>query len=105
MELDKEEVKKILTDELGYEDWHADFFLKDFPTINKELVPAVQQWLKDRTIVDTDFEGITIEEAMKASGGNFLVTIRRLNRLFDDDLSEEDIRFLKESMKKPHIRW
>ncbi len=104
MKIDTEKVKKILVDELDYKEFEAEHFLKDFPNINEELVPAVEQWLKDRTIVDTDFGGITIKDVMKTRC-HFLMAINQLNRLFDDDLSDEKKKRLKELLKKPRIHW
>lgn len=102
MKLDKTEVTKILVNEFHYTEKEAETFINNFPFINEELVPSVKQWLNDRTILDTDFGGITIEEVMKANNRHhFLLAILDLNRLFDKDFPEQQKSRFKELLKQP----
>lgn len=103
--LDKAKVKKILTEELGYDPIDADLFLKDYPPIHNELIEAVQRWLQDRTVVDVKISGVSVSEVMQASGCNFLVAIRDMDRLLDPGLSEERRRQMAESLRQPVYQW
>ena len=71
--LDKEQVKPILINELGYIPVAADFFLRHYPAIHDELAPAVERWLEDRTVLDTEINGISIKQVMQIQACNFLM--------------------------------
>jgi len=103
--INKDQIKKILIDELGYSKASAETFLEDFPPIHDKLSGAVNHWLEDRTVEDLNLYGLTIKEMMKTHGYNFILTIKILNRLLDEDLTEERRQRLAEDLKKPFPRW
>lgn len=105
MKIDTTEVKNILVNELNYKEDQAESFINNFPSINEALAPALTQWLKDRTIVNTDFAGITIEEVMRNRNAHFLMAIQEINRLYDKDITEDKKSRSREILKKTAVRW
>jgi hypothetical protein len=100
-----EQIKEILIDEMEYSEQKAESFLQDFPQLHPEPLSALKKWLDDRTIVETDFQGITIQEIMDNFEGNFLMALKRINRLFDEDLTDEEKKSFVDSLKKPGVIW
>jgi len=105
MVLDKEQIKKILSSELEYTPIEAVSFVREFPAIHDELSKAVQGWLEDRTISDINAFGLSIQEYMRTHHAHFLMAIRDLNRLYDNDLTPERRNRLIEILRNPDIRW
>ena len=105
--IDKEKVKKILIEELGYTPGQAKVFIDDFPPIYEPLDTAVKQWLTDRTISDVTVEGMTIKEIMLRHSTDFLEAVQELDALLDPRMTSEHrpsvINMLKSPrMVKPH---
>lgn len=88
--LDKEQVKSILINEFGYTSIGADSYLRRYPPIHDELVPTIQQWLKDRSVQDVNTHGLSIREIMRIQNFHFLEAVKYLNVLLDEDLSSDD---------------
>ncbi|MCI0558928.1 MAG: hypothetical protein MN733_10565 [Nitrososphaera sp.] len=94
--IDKEKVRKILIEELGYVPNKADLFLKDYPPLHEKLGAAVEQWLKDRTVANVSIEGLSIDGVMEKQQTNFLVTVKNLNELMDESIPIEERKEKKE---------
>lgn len=105
MENYNEQIRGILIEEMGYSEQEADSFLQDFPQLHPEPLSALEKWLEDRTVLETDFQGITIQEIMENYEGNFLMALKRINRLYDEDLTEEEKKSYVDSLKKPGVVW
>lgn len=98
--LDKEQVKKILIEEMKLPAFDVELFLKDFPPLHDSLSSAVEQWLKDRTIGEIVVEGLTIKDVMKKRRCHFLVALRDLNVLLDESIPVEKRQRFKETLKR-----
>jgi len=103
--LDNNQVKYILCSELGYSPIEADSYLRDFPVIHDELADAVQRWLEDRTVLETNIFGLSIKDYMRTHHSHFLMAVRDLNHLYDNDLTPERRDRLVGILRKPNIRW
>jgi len=99
--IDKEEAHKILTTELNYSPTEAALFLEDFPEIHDKLADAVKSWLENKTFEDVSIDGISIKEVMKIHKYNFLLAVRTLNGLLDEDITPEFRQGMAERLKKP----
>ena len=100
-ELDKEQVKKILIEEMKLPAFDVELFLRDFPPLHDSLSSAVEQWLKDRTITEVVVEGLAITDVMKKRRSHFLAALRDLNILLDENIPVEKRQRYKETLKKP----
>src|SRR3972149_6798819 len=101
--LDKDKAQEILVTELGYKSHEAALFLRGFPPLHDELAGAVQHWLEDRTITDVEGEGATIREIMQSQGYHFLLAVKEMNRLLDDNISLDDRQRLADILRKPAV--
>ena len=98
--IDKEKVKKILTEELGYNNIQAEIFCDlHLSSVHNELTKAVKRYLEDRTIIDISIHGLSIQELMKVQHVDFLEAIFYLNRILDDDVVDKDR--LVELLRRP----
>lgn len=88
-------IKDVLISKRGVPSWGVDDLLKSYPQIHDELVPSVQKWLDDGTVLDTTVDGLTIKQVMQKQGCNLLSAIRYLNVLLDDITPER-----REELKK-----
>jgi len=100
-ELDKERARKILIDEMKLPVFEVDLFLKGFPPLHDSLSSVVEQWLKDRTIVNVIVEGLSITDVMRKRRSHFLAALRDLNVLLDENVPIEKRQRFKEILKKP----
>lgn len=100
-ELDKEQVKKILIEEMKLPAFDVELFLKNFPPLHDSLSSAVEQWLKDRTIAEVVIEGLAIKDVMKKRRSHFLAALRDLNTLLDESIPAEKRQRFKKTLKKP----
>lgn len=105
LKIDKKQAKAILIAEQGFSPIAADAFLSDFPPIHDELAESVSRWLKDRTVLDVDVAGVTVQEVMQARGDHFLMAVRLLNRLLDADVSPDQRERMARLLRCPVIRW
>lgn len=103
--LDKEHIKPILINELSYTPIAADFFLRHYPAIHDELAPAVERWLEDRTVLDTEINGISIKHVMQIQACNFLMAIIHLNVLLNPNLTDEQRTILLRVKDTPIPRY
>lgn len=87
--LDKEKIKPIMINELGYTSYEADKLLETLVVIHDDLKDAVDRWVIDRTIQDVNVSGVSLKTIMERRRINFIVAIRYLNRLLDDDLPDQ----------------
>lgn len=102
--LDKLASRKILTSELGFSFQEADLYLENYPLLHDLLMDSVKTWLKDRSISDKVFEGISIIEVMNAHNCHFLSAIKKINNLLTRSLSDKQKKALISSLKTAPIR-
>lgn len=106
VKVNKNELKKILIDELNYKEHEADLYLLDYPdSIHDPLESSYKKWLSDRTVAVEPIEDLLISDIMNKRKAHFLMAIKILNRLFDKDLTESERTRLKEIIQKPSIDW
>jgi hypothetical protein len=105
MKLEPDQVTKILTTELGYQPAQAVAFVRDFPAIHDELADTVNRWLQDRTVIDTSIYGVTISEVMRVRRSNFLLALRAVNRLLDQDVDDDRRNQMIQDLRMPIARW
>lgn len=101
MNFNTPQVKDILTTELGYSPLDAESFLRNFPPIHDELVEAVNQWLKDRTVLPVSVFGLSISELMQIQRWHFLMAVEYLNPMYDDSVPQEKREWAAAHLKKP----
>jgi len=97
------EIKPVLEKELGYSDIEAERFLRHFPELNDELLPALHQWLEDRSVTKNDFYGISIGEIMQIQNENFLLALQEINTILDPTITPDRRGLLIKSLRTPPI--
>lgn len=102
--LDKEKAKEILVSELGQSPGSAEVYVRDYPQIHDQLAEAVKRWLQDRTVLDVKVDSLSISEVMRVQRCHFLAAIFLLNRLLDQDVTEEKRKRLIENLHRPMRR-
>lgn len=100
-QIDKAKARKILIEEEHYDAFDADQLLEDYPPIGDPLAQAVQQWLRDRQLLDTQVEGLTIKQIIDNRQYHFLVAVKALNRLLDPSKTAEQRLKLRNSLSRP----
>lgn len=108
MKIDKTQLKEILLNELKFSNTEADIYLRDYPDeIHTQLDNVFSLWLKDRQVSnDPIYENLTVPMVMKGQGGgNFLESLRYINRLCDNDLSPDEKTKMISRLTRPFIRW
>ena len=90
-----------MVDEEHYTPYKVDSLLKDYPPIHNQLAPAIEQWLKDRTVTDINIEDLSIKQVMSNQQVHFLVAIKRLNELLDENIPSDQRRKLLKILNQP----
>lgn len=99
--VDKEKFREVLVKE-GRSPDKVEEMLEEYPEeLDNRLKPAIDNWVKDGTVVDTEFGGLSIKEVMENRQLAFPIAIRELNRLLDENLSEEERGELRETLGTP----
>lgn len=101
--LNSDKVHKILVSELEFEPDEADLYLNHYPDLDDTLGKAVETWLKDRSILDIEIEGITIQQVMQNHNIHFLGAVKSLNGLLTRKLTSEQKEAIKTSLKNRPI--
>ncbi|QKG83380.1 hypothetical protein GXN76_02100 [Kroppenstedtia pulmonis] len=72
LKYDREKVKSILIHEEGYSETMAETFSETLVNLHEDLQPALDQWLKDRTISEEiTVEGVTLKMIMEKRRDSF----------------------------------
>jgi hypothetical protein len=104
--IDKGRLRTILIQELKYKPYQADSYLRYYPDlIHDELSLAMDQWLKDRTVLHVDIEGFSIEAVMKTRRCHFPMAVRELDLLKDADLTPALRDALMKQLSTPPEIW
>lgn len=101
MNLNTPQVKDILITELGYSPVDAELYLESNPPVRDELVEAVNQWLKDRTVLPVSVFGLSISELMQIQKIHFLMAIMYLNPMYDELIPQEKKEWAISHFRKP----
>lgn len=88
-QLDVNMVKQILIEEENYPIHKVELLLKDYPPIHPQLEDALKQWLQDRTVSDVVVDGLSISQVMSNRQTHFIVAIRDLSQLLDENIPVE----------------
>ena len=99
MKIDKTQLKEILVKEVGFAEFDADLFCKEFPDeLPEELASSMNSWLKDRTIEDVTVDGLALSAVMQKQHSHFLAAIKSLSILLDPNKSTEEKEKYKQAI-------
>jgi hypothetical protein len=102
--IDVKKTREILINEFAYKPADADHYLSNYPSLDDALIEPVKTWFIDRSILEIELEGITIQQVMQAHKCNFLTAISSINDLFSSPLTIEQKETLKKFLTTPLIR-
>ena len=103
MQVEKGQLKSILTGELGYSEVDAEVYAGQYPELHETLGVPMEQWLEDRTFEDVKVDGVSLKEVMEVHGSNFVQATRQLNDLLVKPLSDGDKQALVDYLQNPPI--
>jgi len=105
--VDQNLIRKILIEEYHYTKINADFFLKDFTQIHEELLPILEQFLKDRSVMSFDVFGTPLEDIVKSAHEKaaLLVSLVRINTLYSQDLPLDKKQSAAKGLTMPRINY
>lgn len=93
LKYDQRKLKRILIEEHGFDELNAADTSETLINFNSELQEALDQWLKDRTVIDhPTVEGITLKD-IEDKMGSFINALTFMNGFLKDP---EDAKIFKE---------
>ncbi len=107
MVLEEQKIKALCIKNLGFNEINANFFAKDFPReIGEELSEVFIMWVEKSIISDKEIlPGLSIKKLVEIRGCNFLEAIKLANKLFDQELSEDERSQIVKQLLTPTIVW
>jgi len=102
-EIDRKEFRRIMVEEQGFTPSKVDLLLADYPAIDERFAAAIEQWLESRTLAEISVHGISLKEIIENRQFHFLVAIRRLNDLLDEQVPSPDLNREIEALRTPVV--